>query len=113
MTTASPKSNIRADTSGVGATPPIFSFSRPAIRPGLSSCWSLLELTAANSSATWALQSAALWATAALSSARYDATTSFSPGVLGRYGTLLQGFSQTLPAPGVTLGGASSDLTSW
>src|SRR5260370_28585495 len=76
MTTASPKSNISAETSGEGAEPrpACFCLSSVAMRSALLSGPSLFELSIANSSAMCGSHAAESCAVTPVSSACHEAT---------------------------------------
>src|SRR5882762_5400511 len=97
ITTASPKSNICADTSGAGAEPwPVcFCKLRVAMRSALLNGWSLLEPSMTNSSATCGDQAEASWFVTPVSSACQEAIMACSASVFGLNGTVLQGFRQS------------------
>src|SRR5215469_4646148 len=114
MITASPKSNILAETNGEGAepTPLCFCLFSVAMRPALVIGWSLFELICTNSSATCGAQAAASCAVTPVSSACHEAMIAAWASFAGLNGTLLQGFSHSFTPEAPLAGGCSSCLTS-
>src|SRR5215469_464677 len=107
MITASPKSNIFAETSGEGAapTPLAFCLLSVSMRPLFDIGWSLLELICTNSSAICGAQAAASCVVTPVSRACQEAMTAASASLAGWNGTVLQGFSHWFTPVPATLDG--------
>src|SRR5580704_15495807 len=115
MTTASPKSNMCADTNGAGAEPrPVcFCKLRVAIRSDLLIGWSLAELSMTKSSAMCGAQAAASWFATPVSRACHEEIMACCASLLGLNGSVLQGFWQSLTPGALAVADCGLRATSW